>query len=59
MTPKNLARRRLLLQGLLEFLEQPNVLDGDHGLIGEGFQELDLRRGEGTNLDATRESGFQ
>ena len=41
----------------LEFLEQPHVLDGDHGLVGEGFKKLDLRRGEGANLDATRVKG--
>ena len=53
MTPKNLTRRRLLLQRLLEFLEQPDVFNGDDGLVGEGFQELDLRRGEGTHLGTT------
>ena len=36
----------------LQFLEQPDVLDGDHGLVGEGLKELDLRRSEGTHLDA-------
>ena len=36
-----------------EFLEQPHVLDGDDGLIGEGFKKFDLRRGEGAHLDAT------
>ena len=41
---------------VLEFLEQPHVLDRDHGLIGKGFEELDLRRGEGAHLDATRDS---
>ena len=34
---QDFTRRRLLLQRLLEFLEQPHVLDGDHRLIGEGF----------------------
>ena len=33
-----LARRRLLLQRFLEFLEQPHVLDRDHRLVGEGFE---------------------
>ena len=40
---------RLMLQGLaqfcvalLQFLEQPHVLDGDHGLVGEGFKQFDL-----------------
>ena len=39
---------------LIQFFEQADVLDGDHGLVGEGFEELDLRRGEGAHLDATR-----
>src|SRR5262249_5347680 len=40
---------RLLLQcfsqvtiALLQFLEQPHILDGDDRLVGEGFEELDL-----------------
>ena len=47
--PEDLAGRRLLLQrlgelpiALLEFVEQPGVLDGDDGLIGEGLEQLDL-----------------
>ena len=32
---------------------KPHILDGDDSLIGEGFQQLDLRRGEGTHLGAT------
>src|SRR5262245_6252251 len=51
---QNLARGCLLLQRLFEFLEQPNVLNGDDGLICESFQELDLRRGERAHLGATR-----
>ena len=47
--------RSLLLQRLLEFLKQPHILDGDHRLVGEGFEKLDLRRGEGAHLDATRD----
>ena len=35
MTLKNLRRRRLLLQRLPQFVEQPRVLDGDDGLGGE------------------------
>ena len=27
---------------LLEFLEQPHVLDGDHRLIGESFEQRNL-----------------
>ena len=51
---QDFTRRCLLLQRFLEFLEQPHILDGDHGLVGEGFQQLDLRRGEGAHLDPTR-----
>ena len=58
---QNFARRSLLLQGLgeiavalLQFFEQPHVLDGDHRLVGEGFKQLDLRRGEGAHFGATR-----
>ena len=36
-------------------LNKPDVLDGDDRLIGEGFEELDLRRGEGAHLSATRD----
>ena len=31
---------------LLEFFEQPHVLDRDHGLVGEGFEQSDLFVGE-------------
>src|SRR6516225_1989268 len=34
---KNFARRCLLLQRLLEFLEQSHVFDGDHRLVSEGL----------------------
>ena len=54
---EHLGRCRLMLQGLaqfcialLQFFEQPHVLDGDHGLIGEGFEEFDLLVRERTNL---------
>ena len=50
---QDFTRGSLLLQRLFEFVEQPNVLDGDHRLVGEGLEELDLRRGEGAHLDAT------
>src|SRR5687768_9397396 len=36
---QDLTRGRLLLQRLLKFLEQPDVLDGDHCLVGEGFEK--------------------
>jgi hypothetical protein len=57
--PQHLSRRGLLLQGLgdlavafpklgvplLDLLEQPRVLDGDHRLIGERLQQRDLPLG--------------
>ena len=43
---EHFGRRRLMLQrlaqfcvALLDFFEQPHVLDGDDGLVGEGFQQ--------------------
>ena len=50
---QDLARRSLLLQRLFQFLKQPYVFDGDHGLVGEGFEQLDLHRCEGTHFGAT------
>ena len=54
---KNLAGRRLLLQRFgdfgvarLKLLEQPHVLDSDHGLVGEGPQQLDLLLRERAHL---------
>src|SRR6266511_5441577 len=47
---QNFTRRGLLLQRLLEFLEQTHVLDGDYGLVGEGFDEVDLVFREGFYL---------
>ena len=37
---ENFTGRSLLLQRLLELVKQPNVLDGNDCLIGEGFEEL-------------------
>ena len=34
-------------------MNKPHVLDGDDRLVGEGFKQLDLRRGEGAHLGAT------
>ncbi len=51
---QDLARCRLALERLhqvpvphLELVEQPDVLDGDHGLVGERRDQLDLFVGEG------------
>ena len=48
---QDLGAGRLLLQRFAQLGEQPHVLDGDHGLRGEGLQELDLARREGAGLD--------
>ena len=51
---ENFTRRRLLLQRLMLLdSEQPDVLNRDNGLVGEGFEQLDLRGREGAHLDAT------
>src|SRR5690348_8882094 len=46
---EHLGRCGLMLQGfaqfcvaLAEFLEQPHILNGNDGLVGEGFQKSDL-----------------
>ena len=53
--------RGLLLQGLAQiigalaqFLEQPRVLDGDDGLLGEVLDQRDLLVGERPHLLAVR-----
>ena len=33
-----------------QLVEQPHVLDGDHGLVGEGLQQQDLAVGEGAGF---------
>ena len=43
---QDLARRRLLLERLVRLVEQPDVLDRDDRLSGEGLQERDLLLGE-------------
>src|SRR5215831_13734382 len=50
---QNFRCSSLLLKRFLEFLKQPNVLDGDDRLIRKGFEQLDLRRREGAYLGAT------
>src|SRR5262245_60834932 len=63
---EDLAGRRLLFQRLshlsmglgeclilfLQFSEQPHVLDGDNGLVGEGLEQCDLVVGEWPGLRA-------
>src|SRR5262249_23700200 len=56
---QDLARRRLLLQRLgqlavadLQLREEPDVLNGDHGLVGEGLEQRDLRVGKRSSLGA-------
>src|SRR5262249_40354700 len=58
--PEHLGRGRLMLQSLAQFrvalldlLEQSHVLDRDDRLVGEGFDQLDLRRRESTRLGPT------
>src|SRR5574337_79225 len=56
---KNFTRCRLLLESLaqvavagLEFLEEADVLDGDHGLVRERLEQFDLLFREGVDLGA-------
>jgi hypothetical protein len=43
-------RRRQLAVARLQLREQAHVLDGDHGLVGEGLEKCDLLVGEGSHL---------
>src|SRR5262252_9231496 len=43
----------LLLQRLFRLVEQPHVLDGDDGLVGEGLEEGDLVVREPATLPAS------
>ena len=58
---QDLGRRGLLLQRLgkiararLHLVEQPRVLDGDDGLVGESLEQRDLRVGEGATTSTRR-----
>ena len=45
-----LQRLRQIARPRLHLVEQAHVLDGDHGLIGEGLEEVDLALGEWASL---------
>ena len=45
MTPRISLVAVCCSKDFLQFFEQAHVLDGDHGLIGEGFEELNLLAG--------------
>jgi hypothetical protein len=42
----------LLLQRFAQLVEQPRILDGDHGLIGKGLEQSDLSLREELRLAA-------
>ena len=44
-----------IIGALAQFVEQPRVLDRDHGLIGEFPEQLDVLVGERPHLGATHE----
>src|SRR5262249_18954916 len=61
---EHLSRCRLMLQrlaqfcvALLEFFEEPHVLDGDHGLVGEGLEQGDLFFRERANFQPANQNG--
>ena len=56
----DVAQGRQLLDGTaqlarprLQLLEEPNILDGDDGLVGKGLEERDLPLAEGARHGAT------
>src|SRR5215467_15745872 len=57
---QNIGSGRLLFQGFCQLalarllsLKQPRVLDGDHCLVGEGLEQIDLSVGERADLGAS------
>ena len=51
MTFQHLGRCGLLLQRRSQLIEQPRVLNGDDGLVGEVWAEFDLLVGEGARRE--------
>jgi len=49
---QHFAGGSLALERFARFVEKAHVLDGDHGLVGEGLQQLDLVGREGARLAA-------
>ena len=47
MTPKISLVAVCCSSDSLSSLKQPHVLDGDHRLVGKGFEKLNLRRVKG------------
>ena len=54
MTLQDLGGRGLPLERLLGLVEQANVLDRDHGLVGEGLDQLDLAHRRSARHRASR-----
>ena len=54
--PQDFTRGRLLLQRFLQFLEQPDVLNGDDRLVGEGFEKGNLFVRKRSNFRASNEN---
>src|SRR5262245_454932 len=52
---QDVAGGRLLLQRLLRLVEQPHVLDGNDGLVGEGLEEFDLLVRERVHFDSANQ----
>src|SRR6516165_10266124 len=52
-----LARLFELPAFVLDFIEQPHVLDGDARLVGEGRRQVDLLVSEGANGIAHKDNG--
>src|SRR5262245_4623134 len=50
-------RPRQILRPGLELLEQPHILYGDYGLVGEGLEQCDLVVGEWPGLRAAHGDG--
>ncbi len=52
-----LQRKRKLAGACLDLVEQPRILDRDHGLVGKGPQQFDLRRADTGRFARARSRG--
>ena len=48
-----MARLWISFEAIHGFFTRSRTRVGDDGLVGKGFEQIDLRRGEGTHLGAT------
>jgi hypothetical protein len=54
---EDFAGGRLALERLLRLVEQPNILDGDDRLVGEGLEKVNLPVGKASTPSSVNRNG--